>query len=544
MALAAPGTTLATHRVENQPGPAPAADPWASDAALREGAAAAGADAGALAAFGAVLSGAARREEGRAANRYPPELRAFDQAGRRLDEVAFHPAYHALMAAGLSAGYAAVAWEGRPGGHATHAAMVYLMTGVEPGVCCPMTMTYAGHPALGAAPPLAARWQPKLAARGYDPRPMPLSAKAAVTLGMALTEKQGGSDLRATATRAEADGDGHWRLTGHKWFCSAPMSDGLLTLARAPGGLTAFLVPRWLEDGSRNAVRLLRLKDKLGNRANASAEIEFEAATAEPVGEEGAGIRTVLTMVHHTRLDTALAPAGLMRAALIEALHWCRGRRAFGRRLIDAPLMRALLADLALDREATLALGLRIARAFDAAGEADAALARLGVALAKYLANKLCARVVGEAMEAMGGMGYVEETGLPLLWREAPLNGIWEGSGNVIALDILRTLARVPAAAPALADELAAARGASRAYDAALAAHRVRWRRPQEDEARAFAEDTALLLAASVLHRTAPAAVAEAFAATRLGAGRRLTAGAAPGLDAAPLLARLAAEAG
>ncbi len=527
-------SAMPTHEVTNQPPPPGDADLWADDRVLRTHAR--GADAAALGEFGIAWGAETLREAGRAANRHPPELRQFDSGGRRLDEVAFHPAWHDLMAEGLGAGYAALPWEGAPGGHATHAAMVYMTTQADPGVCCPMTMTYAAVPALRADAALDALWRPRLLSRAYDPRVLPLAEKRGATIGMAMTEKQGGSDLRATATRAEP-ADGHWRLTGHKWFCSAPMSDGFLTLAQAPGGLTCFLVPRWLE-GDRNAIRLLRLKDKLGNRSNASAEIEYEGALAHRLGPEGEGIRIILEMVHHTRLDTAVAPAGLMRAALAEAAHWTAHRRAFQRRLIDQPLMRAVLADLVLDWEGATALAFRVARAFDTPGER--ALARVGVALAKYLNTRLCARVVGEAMEALGGMGYVEDTGLPLLWREAPLNGIWEGAGSVICLDILRTLAREPQAVPALAAELDAGKGGSRTYDTALALHRTRWPGfPEEAEARWFAERTALLLAASVLLRQSPPAVADAFVATRLADDRGHTAGAVSGLDTASILARL-----
>jgi putative acyl-CoA dehydrogenase len=529
-----PRSDLSTHAVTNQPPPDGDADLWADDPVLR--AHTGGADASALAAFGAAYGSAAMRAAGRAANRHPPELRVFDAGGRRLDEVAFHPAYHEFMAMGLGAGYAALPWEGAPGGHTTHAAMVYIATQAEPGTCCPMTMTYAAVPALRAEPALEDLWRGRLLSRSYDPRVLPLAEKRGATLGMAMTEKQGGSDLRATATRAEP-ADGHWRLTGHKWFCSASMSDGFLTLAQAPAGLTCFLVPRWLE-GARNGIRLQRLKDKLGNRSNASAEIEYDGAIAYRLGPEGEGIRAILEMVHHTRLDTAVAPAGLMRAALREAHRWAAHRTAFQRRLIDQPLMRAVLADLVLDWEGATALAFRVARALDA--PAERAFARIAVALAKYLNNRLCPRVVTEAMEILGGMGYVEDTPLPLLYREAPLNGIWEGSGSVICLDILRTLARDPDAAPALAAELDAARGASPVYDTALALHRTRWQEPPvEAEARWFAERTGLLLAASVLIRQAPAAVAEAFVATRLAEDRGHTPGAVGGLDTAALLARL-----
>ena len=445
------------------------------------------------------------------------------------------------MAAGLEGGYAAIPWQGAAGGHATHAAMVYLTTQVEPGVCCPMTMTYAAVPALRADAGLFAQWGPKLTARGYDPSIRPLAEKNAATMGMAMTEKQGGSDVRANTTRAERTGDG-WRLTGHKWFCSAPMSDGFLTLAQAPGGLTCFVVPRWLETG-RNAIRIQRLKDKLGNRANASAEIEYAGALAHQLGEEGAGVRTIIEMVHHTRLDTAMAPAGLMRAALAEALHWVCHRSAFQRRLIDQPLMRVVLADLALDWEGTLALGMRVARAFDGADEEDRAFARLGVALAKFLGNKLCPNIVYEAMEVMGGMGYVEDTAMPMLYREAPLNSIWEGSGNVICLDILRTLARMPAAADAVDADLDAMTGRDSRYDAALAAHRARFATlPGEGQARAFVESLATLLTAAALLGQAPSAVAEGYVATRLGGGRGRVAGAlgeGSEIDTSAILARL-----
>jgi len=533
-----PRADLSTHEVTNQPPGRGDVDLWVTDPALRDHAAAAGADTGHLARFAAAIGTAGMRQAGRDANRHPPEAVLFDAGGRRLDEVRFHPAWHRLMAAGLEAGYAALPWEGAAGGHATHAAMVALMSQVEPGVCCPMTMTYAAVPALSADPALCAEWAPKLAARAYDPTVRPLASKPAATMGMAMTEKQGGSDLRANTARAEPSADG-WRLTGHKWFCSAPMSDGFLTLARSPGGLSCFVVPRWLEEG-RNAIRIQRLKDKLGNRANASAEIEFAGALAYPLGEEGAGVRTIIEMVHHTRLDTAMAPAGLMRAALAEAWHWARHRSAFQRRLCDQPLMRVVLADLALDHEGALALGLRVARAFDGVTQEERAFARPAVALAKFLSNKLCPNVVYEAMECLGGMGYVEDTPLPMLYREAPLNSIWEGSGNVICLDLVRTLARVPAAAGALDAELDAARGALAGYDAALAAHRARFAGlPDEAGARAFAESLATLLTASVLLAQAPAAVAEGYVATRLGAGRGRVAGAVRGLDTGAILARL-----
>jgi len=532
---------LPTHAVTNQPPPRGDRDLWAEDAALRDHATAAGAAEARLADFGAGIGTVAMREAGRAAGRNPPEFVPFDAGGRRLDEVRYHPAYHELMRTGIGAGYAAIPWEGARGGHATHAGMVYLMSQVEPGVCCPMTMTYAAVPALKADAMLLRDWVPRLTARLYDPAPKPLARKGGATLGMAMTEKQGGSDVRANTTTAQRDGDA-WRLTGHKWFCSAPMSDGFLTLAQTAEGLTCFLVPRWLGDG-RNAVQIQRLKDKLGNRANASAEIEYHGALAHRLGDEGAGVRTIIEMVHHTRLDTAIAPAGLMRAALSEAHHWVGHRTAFQKRLIDQPLMRSVLADLVLDWEGTLALGLHVARAFDGRGAAARGFARLGVALAKFLGNRLCPAVVFEAMEVMGGMGYVEDTGLPMLYREAPLNAIWEGSGNVICLDILRTLRREPEAGAALSAEFGAVAGQDRRFDAALKAHMQTFPRlPDEAQARWYAESLATLLTASVLMRTAPGPVADAYVALRLSERRGRVAGAVGGVDAAPLLARLGPE--
>ena len=530
--------SLPTHDVTNQPPERGDTDLWATDPVLRDCATRAGARAAPLAAYGAALGQSKTRDAGHDANLHPPELRLFDRGGRRLDEVRFHPAYHHMMDLSQSAGYAALAWDGAPGGHATHAAKVYLASQVEPGHCCPLTMTYAAVPALAANPELAEIWRPKLTARAYDPAPRPIGEKRSATLGMAMTEKQGGSDVRANSTIATRDGD-TWRLRGHKWFCSAPMSDGFLTLAQAPGGLTCFLLPRWLE-GERNAIHLMRLKDKLGNRANASSEVEFHDALAYQLGDEGAGVRTIIEMVHHTRLDTAMAPAGLMRAALSEAHHWVSHRSAFQRRLIDQPLLRAVLADLALDWEGALTLGLHVARAFDGDTAEDRAFARIGVALAKFLSNKRCPVVAVEAMEVLGGMGYVEDTPMPMIYREAPLNGIWEGSGNVICLDILRSLAHDPLAAETLQAELDAATGADRRYDAALKAHRDRWPAlPPEPEARWFAETTAHLLTAALLLRHAPGAVADGYIATRvLGESGRIP-GSVSGLDTDALLGRL-----
>lgn len=518
--------------VTNQPNPRGDRDLFEEDLILKERLPT-GAGRTAVAGFGKTLGRVDMREHGRQANRFPPELRLFDRGGRRLDLVEFHPAYHALMKEGLAAGYSALPWEGGENGHLSHAAMVYLQSQVEPGVACPMTMTYAAYPALSGAD--MDHWRAAITSREYDRRPRPLEQKSGATLGMAMTEKQGGSDVRSNTARVERDGKG-FRLFGHKWFCSAPMSDAFLTLAQSSGGLTCFLVPRWLPDGTTNAIHLMRLKEKLGNRANASAEIEYHGAWAEQLGEEGDGIRQIIRMVHHTRLDTAMAPAGLMRAALEEAYWWCRHRSAFQKKLIDQPLMRVVLADLALDWEGSTQLGLHIARAFDA----DNSLARIGVALAKFLSNKLCPNVVYEAMECLGGMGYTDDTSMPMLYREAPLNSIWEGSGNVICLDILRTLNRDTDAAAALEAELAAATGVDRRYDAALRDFRDRWSgHIDEADARCFAEQAGTLLTASVLIRRSTAAVADAYVASRIAIGRGRVAGTVSGIDVASVLSRL-----
>jgi putative acyl-CoA dehydrogenase len=534
--VSGPRNETDTHTLSNQPPLRGDLDLWEGDIALRDHAF--GADGDHLAMFGRKMGRHTMRDAGIDANRNAPEARLFDMGGRRLDEVSYHPAYHQLMQAGLGAGYASLPWEGATGGHSTHAAMVYLTTQVEPGVCSPMTTTYAAVPALRAAPQLFDQWVPKLTARFYDPAVKPLAQKAAATMGMALAEKQGGTDLGGVSTQAVRDGDAY-RLRGHKWFCSAPMSDGLITLAQAPGGLTAFLVPGWLED-TRNGVHIQRLKRTLGNRSNALAQIEYADALAYPLGEEGDGLRPVIDMIHHTRLDTAMAPAGLMRAALGMAHHWCNHRSVGGVRLIDKPLMRSVLADLVLDWEGALAFGLTVARAFDEGSEQGRAFARLGVALAKFLGNRLCPMVVGEAMECLGGMGYVEETGLPLLYREAPLNGVWEGSGNVICLDILRTLREVPMAGEVLSDALGAVTGEYRHYDAALRAHMGRFPRlPDEGQARWYAGSLATLLTASILIRQAPSAIADAYIATRLTGERGRTPGAISGVDTAAILARM-----
>jgi len=542
-----PHAELPTHTVINQPPPLAGYNLFDSDRALveavtREGASESVTRARAL---GAALGQADVLALGETANRHPPELQAFDRYGHRLDEVAFHPAYHRLMALGIGHRQPSVAWIGEAGGHVSHAALEFLMHEVEAGVCCPMSMTYAGIPALRHNPDLAADWEPRLLSDSYDPVLRPMAEKDGCTMGMAMTEKQGGSDVRANTTRAapcRGEGDEAYILTGHKWFCSAPMCDAFLTLAWAEGGLTCFFAPRITPDGARNRIFVQRLKDKLGNKANASSEIEYHGAWARRVGEEGAGVRTILEMVHHTRLDTTVGAASLMRRALAEAIHHCEHRTAFQKKLIDQPAMRVLLADLAIESEAATALAFRIARAFDDSAGSDAARAfsRLAVAVGKYWLNKRVVGVVFEALEAHGGVGYVEEAPMARLYREAPLNSIWEGSGNVIALDILRAIGRSPESLEAVRAEMEAARGADRRLDAAFDGLATMLNGPvAESQARLLAERMAVCLQGALLAQHAPSAVADAFCATRLEAGAGRAFGAVEGrFDTAFILER------
>ncbi|MER5738071.1 acyl-CoA dehydrogenase family protein [Streptomyces sp. NPDC002262] len=459
------------------------------------------------------------REWGELANAFPPRLRTHDRYGRRIDEVDFHPSWHRLLGKAVAAGLTD-AW-GRPGGHVRRAAGFLVATQAEAGHGCPVSMTHAAVPALRAEPELAAVWEPLAASRVYERGLRPAAGKAGVLLGMGLTEKQGGSDLRAVATSARPLAeDGAYLLTGHKWFCSAPMSDAFLVLARAPGGPTCFLVPRVLDDGSRNAFALQRLKDKLGNRSNASAEVEFDGTTwARRVGEEGRGLRTVMGMVAATRLDCVLGSAALMRQAVAQAVHHASYRAAFGGLLADKPLMRNVLADLAVESEAATVLGMRLAAAYDSGTERDLALLRIAVPAAKYWVTKRCVPVVAEALECLGGNGYVEESGLPRLLRESPLNSVWEGAGNVQALDVLRALRTEPAALDAYLREVGEARGADPRLDRAIRGLLAELADLDGVEARArrLAERLALVLQGALLVRWAPPEVADAFCAGRLG---------------------------
>ncbi|MFI9344606.1 acyl-CoA dehydrogenase family protein [Streptomyces sp. NPDC052773] len=471
-----------------------------------------------LSGLGRTSGSAQVQEWGVLANEHPPRLRTHDRYGNRIDEVEFHPAWHRLLGKGVSAGLTA-AWN-RPGGHVRRAAAFLVWTQVEAGNGCPLSMTHAAVPALRADPELAAEWEPRLTSTVYDRDLRPAARKAGVLFGMGMTEKQGGSDVRANTTAATPLAEaGTYELTGHKWFCSAPMSDGFLVLAQAPDGLTCFLVPRVLDDGSRNVFRIQRLKDKLGNRSNASAEVEFDGTWARRVGEEGRGVRTIIEMVAATRLDCALGSAGLMRQAVVQAIHHCSHREAFGGKLVDKPLMRNVLADLALESEAATTLALRLAAAWDDGGEEERAFLRLAVPAAKYWVTKRCPAVAVEAAECLGGNGYVEESGLPRLVRESPLNSIWEGAGNIQALDVLRALRREPAALNATLTEIGRARGADHRLDGAIKNLLTELADLEGVEARArrVVERLALVLQGSLLVRFAPPEVADAFCASRLG---------------------------
>jgi len=543
MAPLRPQTHLETHDVFNQPPPFENVNLFTSDVALQEAVAQNGAalHGERLSAFGACCGSAEVAEWAMQANRNPPQLRTFDRFGERIDEVEFHPAYHQLMALGICAGVSSAAWSGAPAGHVLHTTLEFLMAQAEPGVCCPMTMTYASLAALKHEQALLAEWHSRILASDYDSSSQPASAKRGATIGMAMTEKQGGSDVRANTTRAVRNADGSYTLSGHKWFCSAPMSDAFLTLAHAEGGLTCFLVPRWTDDGARNRIQLMRLKDKLGDRANASAEIEYHAAWAQRVGEEGRGVRTIIDMVHHTRLDCTLAPAAYMRASLANALWHTTHRTGFQKKLIDQPLMRAVLADLAVESEAAAALAFRIARSFDeSANDNSAALfSRIATPIGKYWINRRVVNFVYEAMEAHGGAGYVEESAMPRLFRQSPLNSIWEGSGNVICLDVLRAIAREPDAVPVLLAELEAARGGNAELDRSIDRIKDRLSAPGESAARRLVENLALALQGSLLVRYAPAAVADAFCATWLTEDRALAYGASnAAIDSDAILAR------
>ena len=536
----------ATHEVTNQPPPLAGYDASA-DPALLAALAAFGVGGDAVAQvreMGRLAGSEHAQEQGRLANENPPRLRTHDRYGHRVDEVEFHPAWHELMSTAIGHGLHAAPWRpGRPGAHQVRAAKFYVWGQAEAGHLCPVSMTYAIVPALRHAPELAARYEPGLTATAYDPRHRPAAGKHGLTAGMSMTEKQGGSDVRASTTTAVPAGDGSYRITGHKWFTSAPMGDLFMVLAQVAGaGLSCFLLPRILPDGTRNAMQLQRLKDKLGNRSNASAEVEYAGARAWLVGEPGRGVRTILDMVTATRLDCVLAAATGLRLGVVQAAHHAAHRSAFGRRLIDQPLMANVLADLAVESEAATTVAMRLAAAADRAAGGDArerAFHRLALAAVKYHVCKLAPGHAAEALECLGGNGYVEESGMPRLYREAPLQSIWEGSGNVAALDALRALTRQPEAAEAFFAELEQARGADRRLDEAIDRLRKDATEPAEAAARRLAESMAVTLQASLLVRYGDPAVADAFAATRLaGLGGRAYGTLPPGARTGDIIPR------
>jgi putative acyl-CoA dehydrogenase len=516
-----------THEVFNQPPPLVGYNLFTSDRALaeaaeREGAGWAGAG---LTRLGATLGSREMIEAGFAANANPPRLMSFDRYGNRRDEVEFHPAYHVMLGLAVEHGLHCSPWvDPKPGAHVARAAGTYMLTQIESGVYCPIAMTYGSVPTLKREAAIAAEWLPRVYSRQYDQRFRPASEKTGALLGMGMTEKQGGSDLRANTTRAEpVDGGGPgrpYRLTGHKWFLSAPMCDAFLVLAQAPAGLSCFLLPRWTPDGSVNALRLQRLKDKLGNRSNASSEVEFAAAFGLLVGEEGRGIPIIIEMGNLTRLDCAIGSAGLMRQAVAQAIHHARHRTVFQKRLVDQPLMTNVLADLAIESEAAAALAFRLARAYDRQDDAgESALRRLITPVAKYWICKRAPSLALEAMEALGGNGYVEESIMPRLYREMPVNSVWEGSANVICLDVRRAMAKSPDAVDAFLAETRGAGGANPRLDRFLGTLEAELRaaaQAEESSARRLVSRMAVALQAALLVRHAPPAVSDAFCASRL----------------------------
>jgi putative acyl-CoA dehydrogenase len=515
---------VSTHEVFNQPPPLEGYDLFGTDAPLVEAVRREGADWGVedLSAYGRTLGAPETLALGALANRDTPRLHGFDRFGHRVDWVEFHPAYHELMALQVGQGIHASPWaDPRPGGHVHRAAGLYLSGQVEAGSSCPISMTYAAAPVLAAGPEELRHWLPKIFSRTYDPAHRPVGEKAGALIGMGMTEKQGGSDVRASTTAAQplaAPGPGRpYRVAGHKWFMSAPMCDAFLILAQAPGGLSCFFLPRWTPDGQLNGLRFQRLKDKLGNRSNASSEVEFDDATGWLVGEEGRGVATIIEMVGYTRLDNVVGSAGVQRQALVQALHHARHRTAFQRRLVDQPLMTAVLADLALEVEAATALAFRLARAFDGEDPREVLLRRLVTPAAKFWVCKRGPVVAAEALEVLGGNGYIEDSGLPRLYRELPVYSIWEGSGNIMCLDTLRALHREPEVLDALVAEIDLAQGFDPRLDA-FAARTLDAARGVKGEAglRRLCRDLVVTVQAGLLMRHAPGFVAEGFLASRL----------------------------
>jgi putative acyl-CoA dehydrogenase len=507
-----------------------------------------------IAVLGRILGTDPAQQWGVSANENPPVLHTHDRFGARRDEVVFHPAWHNLMQLSIEHQLHSLPWlQRREGAQVARAAQLMITAQNEAGHTCPISMTFSGVAALHAEPDLLREWQQKILSSTYDARFAPASEKSGVLLGMGMTEKQGGSDVRANVTRAERIGNSReYLITGHKWFCSAPMCDAFLVLAQADKGLSCFFLPRWTPTGEKNNFFIQRLKDKMGNRSNASSEVEFQNAWARLVGEEGRGVATIIEMVNYTRLDCAVAAAALMRQALAQAMHHCRYRKVFGNRLIEQPLMRNVLADLALESEAATLLAMRLAAAFDAreSSESERAFARIATAISKFWLCKRAPFHVGEALECLGGNGYVEESMMPRLYREAPLYSIWEGSGNVICLDILRALSREPSAAEALVHEFRSAREAGDqprlskfldAVESELARAAKGGAGASEAGARRLAEDLGLALQASLMVRYAPEPNANLLIRARLGEDRGSTFGTLPETgDLGPILDRIA----
>ena len=540
-----PISHLPTHQVINMPPHMGDQDLWGNDRALRHWAYHMGGagHAGHFAHVGHLTGLDETFEKANQANRHGPELRAFDRYGMRINAVEFHPAYHDLMHLAISNKVHNFAWHNEDNaGHVGQSVLTYMFSQPEGGVMCPMAMTYSVVPSLRMAPYLAEEWMPRLLSTQYDRRDIPAAEKTGAMIGMFMTEKQGGSDVRANSTVARPIGDGYL-LTGHKFFCSAPMCDAFLVLANTEVmGISCFLVPRWRHDGTRNTLFIQRMKDKLGNHSNASTEIEFQDTYGVMVGEEGRGIRTIIEMVTGNRLYCAMSSAGIMRQALVQALHHTSHRSAFQKRLIQQPLMQNVLADMAVEVEAALALGLRVAQAMDRVDDpAEAALARIGTAVAKYWNTKRCPSLVVEALECHCGPGYVEESIMPRLYREAPLNSIWEGSGNVMGLDVLRAMGREAEAIPAVMAELEKARGNHPNLDRAIDDLRDELADPEGLEAlmRMVTEMMALTLQAALLTRHGDSPVADAFCASRLAPRYRVAFGTLPkGLDLDAIISR------
>jgi putative acyl-CoA dehydrogenase len=545
-----PQSILRTHTVENQPPPLEDVNAFVGDVALREALVREGGEwaTDRLTALGAEINDPVNIENAFLANRHTPELRRFDRHGRRVDVIDFHPAYHRTMALAYRHGLGSLPWNNpRPGAHVAKAAASILFNQLEGGVMCPYAISYGSIPLIRQQPELAKVWEPGLRSQEYDPRNRLPADKTGLTAAFSSTEKQGGSDVRSNKTFAKPVGrrgpGEEYLINGHKWFCSAAAGDVFFIVAQTERGPSCFLAPKWFPDGTRNPISLERLKDKLGNKSNVSCEIELENARGWLIGEEGRGIPVMMAFIHCTRFETVLAPAGFMRKGLSEAIHYATHRAAFGRQLIDQPVMRSVLADLALESEAAIAFAMRIGRSFDRKEESEAerAYARTAIAIGKYWLNKRVVPFLHEAMEVFGGPGYVEECVMPRLYREAPVHGLWEGPGNVQALDVLRTLGKEPDAADALFTELALARGGNRQLDALVAELRdLAGKGAVAPElARYFTEKVAIALQAALLVQHSPAFVADAFCATRIGRSGGSTFGALrDGIDSTAILAR------